>query len=546
MRKGIIFNNKRIIKPGAYGKVDASGQVGYTIGDQKVVALVGKSAGGEPGKVLYFDDPESAKKVLKGGDLYQAVDLAFNPTKTGGAGAGRIAVVRVGNPVSASLTKNGMVITATDKGTWTNGIKVSVTDGSIPATKSVALYDSSTDSYSFMNNIGAIMTIVGETASIEVTEGLLTAKVGAETVGTVDLTDPRFNALRTICEKVTSLHDGITLAIVPGTSSEIKASHIDLGTYNPTTPVMAYAKDLALRCADNGLVTITGSASANFDYTSLTKGADGTPPASWVQYFDKLTAKSIGFVVPLTDDEGIIGEVAAHVDYMSDEKQKKRQAVVGVGEGTSLATTIDLASSISHPRVQIVLQGCYARVGAKVETLPAYMLAVMHAGMASYLKGESCTFKFYNIIDLVKELDEDSMKNAIENGILVFENVDGEGIRLVADWTTYTDSEESLYTERAVVTQSDILSDRVNETLERAFVGKKSSKGTATSAVTLTGGILKNAVDAGEIFAFKEVTATYHDRRVDVKYKVAPADPINYVTVSASYYTEDAVSATYE
>lgn len=74
------FNGEMISVPGAYSAIDTSEMnTSDSTNGAKIVALVGESKGGEPETVHFFNDPISAKKVLKGGNLLKAAEKAWKP-----------------------------------------------------------------------------------------------------------------------------------------------------------------------------------------------------------------------------------------------------------------------------------------------------------------------------------------------------------------------------------------------------------------------------------------------------------------------------------
>jgi hypothetical protein len=103
--KSVFFNGRLITHPGAYSKVDASGMVAKSVGIGKISAFIGSALGGQPGEILWFDDPYKAKKVLIGGDLLKAAEKAWAPTPEGG-GADLIALIRANPATKAYLTLN--------------------------------------------------------------------------------------------------------------------------------------------------------------------------------------------------------------------------------------------------------------------------------------------------------------------------------------------------------------------------------------------------------------------------------------------------------
>lgn len=558
MRKGVIFNNKKIFKPGAYGTIDAQGMVGKTYDDQRIMVIVGTSEGGEPGKLHWFSDPRLAMDTLKGGDLHKAVEMAWNPTKTGGGGAGTIGVIRVGNPTKSELALGTFgKIVSKDYGKWVNSLKAKVEDGTIDGTKSLTIYNSLTDEYSVARNLGAILKLSGTasyvSATISEVSGVksLELKSGVDeptstVLAKIDLADPRYSRMRRLVEFINSF-DGVTAEPVEGLSPEVMASDLDAGTFLKEGYLTAFVKDLETKLAENNWVDVeVTDASAtldNFDYTSLTGGSNGDVDSSWVKYFDMLGSAQISVLVPLSEEPSIIAEALSHCDYMSDEKAKERICICGLGLGNTVKAVSDFAQVLNHPRAQVVYPGAYVPSNGSLELRAPYLLAAMVAGRTTFIPvGESNTFKYFNISKLERSLEPSEIDTLIQNGVACFEEVTGSGVRMVYDLTSYTDSEESLYTERSVVMLADAINKELREKLEDLQVGKKGLLTTAETLKNATISFLKEKIKKEEITSYRNVTVTYYNKRADVEYEVAPVEPTNFIFIKGHFYTEDSVT----
>lgn len=84
-RKGYKFHKTHKNTPGVYSYVISDMQATKTDGAKKI-AIIGKANGGKPHEIMFLDDAELSKEVLKGGDLLDACLKAYDPvleTKTG-------------------------------------------------------------------------------------------------------------------------------------------------------------------------------------------------------------------------------------------------------------------------------------------------------------------------------------------------------------------------------------------------------------------------------------------------------------------------------
>src|SRR5690606_3440472 len=155
---GVNFNGKHIIHPGAHSRVLADELSSLSSSGVKRIAIIGKSQGGEPGKVVWFDNPSDAKAYLKGGDLLTAGELAWSPSDDN-IGAGEIGFLRIEDAKQAQLVKDGLTFVSKDWGAHTNQIQVKLEDGTALNSKRITVSDWSTNTTEVYDNIGPIFTI---------------------------------------------------------------------------------------------------------------------------------------------------------------------------------------------------------------------------------------------------------------------------------------------------------------------------------------------------------------------------------------------------
>lgn len=104
-KKGLKFHGNHINIPDVYSHLESKMRVTKSNGALNI-ALIGDSKGGKPGEIMFLDDPEVAKKVLKGGDLLTGCMKAYDPvidTKQGVelGGADLIFAIRANNATKA-------------------------------------------------------------------------------------------------------------------------------------------------------------------------------------------------------------------------------------------------------------------------------------------------------------------------------------------------------------------------------------------------------------------------------------------------------------
>jgi len=141
-----VFDGKFYRVPQAAVKTDVSGLTSIALAPGGVVAMLGPAEGGEPNVVTRYTDPVTAGQVLRGGDLYEAANQAWQH------GAQVIYMTRVGNATQASTVLQDatsgdvLEVTSLDYGSYVNDIKVKVEDGSLSGKKvTIQFYDSTTN-----------------------------------------------------------------------------------------------------------------------------------------------------------------------------------------------------------------------------------------------------------------------------------------------------------------------------------------------------------------------------------------------------------------
>ena len=145
MATSIFFNGKLSRVPGAPVAVDASGLASVGLGASGIVAIVGACEGGRPVSAVTnpSDDfpraknPEGARKITLAGDLHEAAQMAFSPSRDPdiAAGAAEVVMARV-NPATQSsvnlknaLGQNAILAKSKDWGVKQNLLTVELLSG---------------------------------------------------------------------------------------------------------------------------------------------------------------------------------------------------------------------------------------------------------------------------------------------------------------------------------------------------------------------------------------------------------------------------------
>lgn len=580
----VYFNGEMITIPGAYSMIDAS-QMGTkgNSGTTRLVAFIGEAGGGEPETVHILSNPVAAKKVLKSGDLLKACNKAWNPvskTKQGVSlgGANNILCIRTNRATKSALDVESGKITIKSKD-WNadaNNIQVRLADGTHEGTRRFMVYNQDADIYENLDNIGGLFSIkyTGTEPYAEVNvfkddvakEYVFQTKIGADKASAVEDIHITLGALekeviKSMTVLISMLRSYENYSVVPSFSynTAIKVTKIDpISAEIMTDPVhvTAFYHDLKAKVAANSnLIEIesydnTQGLPANFDYTYLTGGSDGTTKATWVEYLDMLSNYDITYIVPLTGDTSIHAEVLSHVQTMSGTKGRERRMIVGGEIGEAVTDAITRAKNLSSDRAQVVCGGFfdYDEHGVK-EIYAPYILAAQHAGRCAFLDdGEAATHDVYKMAAPEYILETTQIQELIAAGVLAFEFVIANNtvtaaqntyVRLVHDLTTDIGRTQTVYTERAVGVLADSINKEIREKIDSILTGKRTTITDLTTVKNAVISILWNRQHLyDQILGYKDIYITKEGTVTTIDYSVAPAEPNNFTIITAHYYDE--------
>lgn len=137
------FNNRTTRVPNAYVRVDASGLESPPAGATGRVLLIGTATGGVPWSeiedaedVVSFSTSDALRRAFRGGDLREAGNMAFTPSRDPNiTGAQEVIAIKVDPSTAASLTLanalgNSLLVRSRDYGPHVNQIAYSQAPGS--------------------------------------------------------------------------------------------------------------------------------------------------------------------------------------------------------------------------------------------------------------------------------------------------------------------------------------------------------------------------------------------------------------------------------
>ncbi len=557
---GVNFGGKRIVKPGAHSRIDASGLSAFGSGSEKKIVFFGSARGGEPGVYHEFSNLTEARNVLRGGDLLTAGELAWTPSGDG-VGSSKIGFVRVEDAKQATLAAGGLTFKSLMYGAEANRIQVKLEDGSIEGSKRIIAWFWQDNLRETFDNLGPVFNIKydGEAADATVTIAVgadgkattLTLKVGADVIKVFSLGNGgEFKEVNKLIKHINDLPDftaSVTAAGGKNLTTDSLDAVADVSVKTDVFTATAFKGDILYNLATSELVEVEVTAKTpaevtNFNYTYLTEGADGTVPASWADKLDVAIGEGAYIIVPLTSDEAIHAEVARFVEYQSGNENNEMRAFYGGGLGETIDRVINRAVTLNSTRATV----CYPAITRKsiddtVVKLPAYFTAAIIAGRVSGIAiGEPATFDYLNLIGVEKILSSGEINRLIENGVTVVEYVrsrNRNGFRIAQCITTYQDDANPAYRENSISEIMDFLNAELREHLEAKFVG---TKGTA-----VTPALIKNEVQSFLDQKVREEWLVEYDPSsvvvsdgevIRVSYRCMPVHSINYILITGAFY----------
>lgn len=555
---GVFFKGRLIISPTTASVVndDAMRNKNLTVGN--VLAVVGRSAGGEPKKALRFGSPQQAIDTLGSGEMLDAILAAFNPSSETG-GPTTVIGVRVQPATQATGTiKDGSAatvinLTSTGYGVRENLVAYKVEAGSTTGLRVTT--QRSTNYYTKDNIARKAFTVsyagVEATATVTVSNSsvVLAAPAGT-TVATILFSD--YATVQDVVDRINLVAN--FSAVVEGDSyTSPTAAGLDFVTAQSVkaTPYTVTADLQAvvdwLNSAQEGYVTATradgvGTKPAVAALQFLSGASDGTTlTADWADAFEALQTEDVQWVTPVSSDASIHAMADAHCDYMSNVAGKERRCIVGTAIGTTDAQAITAAKNLNSDRTSLIHIGHYNYDSAgKLKLYAPYISAALVAGMFSGVNpGTPLTNKASKVRGLERDLrnptDTDEL---ILGGVLCLENTD-QGYKVVKSISTWLINTNYNRVEQSCGVAVDFVARNVREALD-VLRGAKANPLVLSRAVSITQSTLAElaraepqgpGVLAGNIDspAYRNIQATIEGDVLRVEFECSPVIPVNYV-----------------
>lgn len=482
-----VFPKRPTSRPHARIISDTTAITGTSSGSEKPLMLLGSAQGGKPDTVYEVTNMIQAREIFRGGELVDAMELAWNPSSSSFQ-AGKILAMRVDGATPATITKDGLKLTSKLYGVEANEIQVSLTKDYKGARRFTVSKGSETATY---DNVGEIFTVTADDKAT--TKIAILGTAGKATSLTITLGEAQplsftlgENGIADTYTLVNTLNSisGIRATIAYGGDKNVSTALLDpiaekvVGEGVTVTSVYG---DLENQLSYNNLVEVTsvayGTPLKDFTVTNLAGAQDGVIPTSWANQIAKFANEGGYYMVPLTPERAIHAEARAFVTERNNEGEPMR-AIVGGAYDETPAEAMARARALKSDRVSVVGFSAKRTMddGRQLQ-LPAYMMSAQVAGFASGLPvGESVTFKHFAINELSSLYDGNIHDTLNNNGVIManfVRNRNDSHFRIEEDITTYMDRENFIKNSNANGEAHDFLVSELRVNLEENFIGRR-------------------------------------------------------------------------
>lgn len=559
------YPRKPVSRPHVQVSVDDSALGGAINGSLKPLALIGKASGGDPSQVYKFTSYTQAKRILRSGNLLDAMELAWNPSPNQ-VGAGAIYAVRVGTATQSTATDGAGALTFTSKlfGIAANGITATLIDSAIPSAKKLTVSMGSTYNQVY-DNLGNIFTVkytgADAYAALTITHdvnGLATTfeiKTGADSgTATTDVSFDLGTGLISDLVANISNREDYTASFVAYGNKDMATQYLDAVADQTIKSVdlvvTAVGQDIVNQLQWDDYVsvvydptkTIPSTAGAGITY-SLSGATEADPTGSWSEWISLLANEDVYYAVPLTSDASVHAEITQFVTDQNENGHSMR-AIVGGGVKETINQLMARQAAIRNQRTSLVgTSGTYTFSDGRIASLPGYMIAAEIGGLRSGLGvAEPITFKYLKLTSLDTYYTSDQLDTLNENGILAIEYVRNRsttGFRIVSDVTTFNDQTEPVMNNAATGELTDFLMSDLRYVLENEFIGTKLHLNSASLLKNRVQSFLDQAkLDPNSMvvdYVPDDVKVIINGNQAAISFVVQPAVGLDLIEVSGTY-----------
>ncbi|EON2339038.1 hypothetical protein ACLLKL_002008 [Escherichia coli] len=587
----VFFNGQLLVTPTTASAVDDSAMLNQNLSVGNVVAFVGQADAGEPQTILSFGSPNEALKVLKGGELCDAVTSAFAPSSETGSPQ-TVLAVRVNKMGQASVALQNASTTTPGIFGYVKGkafastdqqISVKVENGSQAGQCTITLAGgTSVQPWSLTGQDlgGTAITATNTAANCEVAffEDSQGQRYGEFHLDIDPNDGSKYTLLRFYFANFATLGDMTDyIAAIKNAAGntfisfqyanlgdrELPPSAIDPRAIRAATNNGPYVVDLTtfahsvqtwFKQVASDFVVLEMEPANNAGWHSGIAAMpatylqapvpDAVTPVDWEQCLSLLEYRDVQWVQVVTGNPAIHAQVKSHVTVCSNVNRRERRSICGTPVDTKDVDAVKLARAINSDRVSLVNIGHYAydRNG-RLALRPAYMTAALvAAAFAGSNPGTPLTNKTLAVQGLERDLrnptDTDIL---IKGGVMPIENAE-TGYKVTQSISTWLADSKYNKREQSCGVAVDFTIRNVRNAVD-VLRGQKQSPLLLSRAVSITKGQLRElarpepqgpAVLVGDENspAYRNVTATIEGDVLRIQFEASPAIPNNYILVT--------------
>jgi len=530
----------RTARPGLYTKVDASALAGGDL-DSGHLAIVGDfptfpsltPVNFSSRRSLVAFDPNSS-------ELSMIAQLSFNPSNDPNVGQGASSVWIVNTRedcTQASITVGALTLKSKLHGVRGNATRSTL---SLNGDEYKLVLDRGelSETYTAINSaVASIANNTGDQITVSAENGVIT--VSSQGSDLIVITENEAYDLRSALSLIGQL-DGITTSlieprVIPLSELDYFSESIaDGDSYDIKAPNQELFSKIALSSLVDVQIDTSSTAGALSASTLYASGGSQGASTNIGLAYSALENKNIQIIVPFSFTEA---DQIAILDHLRNASIAgfERQAYIAIQNTSDLSSVKTRASKINNPAVALASQNIILNnaQGRKVEK-DARFTAILFAGMQSGSDiGEPLTRKRPNILSTKQTWDTHAdAEQALRSGT-IFISQGAVSLQIERSITTHLSdnnpilSEISAY-ESILSSLRDMrlaLSDQLGRPTKASQIPLIESRVSARLGQQLRDGIIK---------AYANIQLEDLGDQVAVSYDVAPLEPLNFITVTAT------------
>lgn len=263
--------------------------------------------------------------------------------------------------------------------------------------------------------------------------------------------------------------------------------------------------------------------------------------AEWQAAFTALRKRRINIIVPLTEDPAVHALLLAHLVDCSGRLKNEANGYVGIGTSEGLGETKTNIKSQIQALASRHISACVQEIErydpdtGEATFYPPWMTAVISAGMqAGSAIGEPLTYKHPTCTDIRNDSSwdfVDDIDELIDAGAMVYEKVDGVGIRCVRSITTHLADDNLVFCEMSANESLNTSIYNFRRVME-VKIGTRGLAGALGAMKGLANDTMGRQVDDEIVAAYRSITIEQIGDVFPVSMELAPIGPVNFIPVT--------------